>query len=101
MDIGTLVAIITSAAALIAIGVYRYNQGHKEGTLSAMVDQLKEVVPQILDIQKALATACQQISEHTSDLDRGSAKMEAIRGEISDLKERITRVETILKIPPS
>jgi len=59
----------------------------------SMVNELKGVVPQMLEVQKRLAAVCQQLSEHTCDLDRGSEKMETINREISDIRERLARVE--------
>jgi len=100
MNTEALVGMITGIAALASVLIFIYNRGRHEGTLTAMINSLKDIVPQMLDVQQKLAAVCQQISEHASDLDRGSTKMETITEEISDIKERLVRLETMLKVFP-
>lgn len=89
-----MIGMITGIAALISIGVFIYKRGQKDGELTSTVEMLKEIVPQMLNVQKGLSAVCQQISEHECDLDRGSKRFDLIREEVADIKERLAAVET-------
>jgi hypothetical protein len=60
-----------------------------------------DIVPQMLKVQTALATVCQQLTEHTCDLSRGSQKFEQISHEISSIKERVAWLESKVNGKPS
>lgn len=100
MSIETIAALATGISAIVVVLVYIYNRGRREGALTEIVKQLRGVVPDMIDVQKDLSRACQQISDHACDLNKGSLRMDEIDEDIDNIMERLMRIETKLDLPP-
>jgi len=88
-----LIGLITGIAALISIGIFIWNRGRQEGESRAIIKSLKDIVPQMVNVQNHLATVCEQISNQAKDLSRGTEKFDQINQELSDIKERVSWLE--------
>jgi len=88
-----LIGLITGIAALASILIFIYNRGRQEGESRAIIKSLKDIVPQMVDVQNQLARVCEQISNQAKGLNRGTEKFDRIDRELSAIKDRLARLE--------
>ena len=88
-----LIGLITGIAALASILIFIYNRGQQEGESRTIIKSLKDIVPQMVDVQNQLARVCEQISNQAKGLSRGTEKFDRIDRELSDIKDRLAWLE--------
>ena len=88
------IGLITGIAALASILIFIYNRGRQEGESRAIIKSLKDIVPQMVDVQNQLARVCEQITNQAKGMSRGTEKFDTINQDLADIRERLAVVET-------